>query len=97
MSADLIPFDPAEFLESEEDIAEYLTDMLASGDVALAQHALGVAVRAADMRTVCEKAGLSRDGIIRATRPTSKPRFQTVMSIVYGLGLQLQFVPHKPF
>ena len=85
-------FDAAKFLESEEDIADYLTDMLADGNAALTQHALGVAVRAAGMMKVCDKAGLTRQGINKATRPTSKPSFQTVVAIAQGLGLQLQFV-----
>jgi probable addiction module antidote protein len=85
MAVELVPFDPAEFLESEDDIAEYITDMLAGGNAALTQHALGVAVRAAGMMKVCNK----------ATRTDSKPSFQTVYTIARALGLQMQFVPEK--
>jgi hypothetical protein len=46
MTVELVPFDPAEFLEIEADIADYLTDMLAEGGAALTQHAIGVAARA---------------------------------------------------
>jgi probable addiction module antidote protein len=95
MPVELVPFDPAEFLETEEDIAEYLTDMLADGNMAQTQHALGVAVRAAGMMKVCSVTGLSRQGINKATRPTSKPSFQTVFSIAQGLGLQMKFIPRE--
>jgi probable addiction module antidote protein len=95
MAVELIPFDPAKFLETEEDIAEYLTDMLADGDASLTQHALGVAVRAAGMMKICDKTGLSRQGINKATREDSKPQFETVYKIVKGLGLKIQFVPES--
>ena len=93
MAIELIPFDAADFLETNKDITDYLNDMLADGDASLVQHALGVAVRAAGMIKVCQATGLTRQGINKATRPTSKPSFQTVLTIAQGLGLQLRFVP----
>ena len=93
MAVELVPFDAADFLGTKKDIADYLNDMLADGDASLAQHALGVAVRAAGMMKVCDRIGLTRQGINKATRPTSKPSFQTVLTIAQGLGLQLRFVP----
>lgn len=93
MAVELVPFDAAAFLETTEDIADYLNDMLADGNAALAQHALGVAVRASGMMKVCDRTGLPRQGINKATRLTSKPSFQTVLSIAQGLGLKLRFVP----
>lgn len=92
MSVELIDFDAALFLKNEDDIADYLTDLLADGNAALTQHALGVAVRAAGMMKICGKTGLTRQGIAKATRASSKPSFQTVLSIVQGLGLEVQFV-----
>lgn len=47
MAVELVPFDAADFLDTEEDIADYLGDVLADENAALTQHALGVAVRAA--------------------------------------------------
>jgi probable addiction module antidote protein len=75
-----------------EDVADYVNDMLADGDASLVQHALGVAFRAAGMMKVCQATGLTPQGINKATRLTSKPSFQTVLSIAQGLGLQLRFL-----
>jgi probable addiction module antidote protein len=67
-------FNAPKLFENEEDIADYITDMLADGNAALTQHALSVAVRAAGMMKICDKAGLTRQGINKAQRKNQTRR-----------------------
>jgi probable addiction module antidote protein len=95
MTTETIPFDAAKYLKSDEAIATFLSNMLADGDAATTQLALGVAVRAAGMMEVCKRTGLTRQGINKATRADSRPSFHTVCLIAEALGVQMQFVPKK--
>ena len=48
-------FDAAAYLETEEDIAAYLTEARATGDAAMIAHALGVVARARGMNRIVPK------------------------------------------
>lgn len=47
-AADLPEFDLAEMLNTEQDVATYLTLVIEEGDVSELSHALGIAARATD-------------------------------------------------
>ncbi|HEY4251479.1 MAG TPA: hypothetical protein VGM87_09765 [Roseomonas sp.] len=49
MAMKTVPFDPAEFLKTEEAQAAYLDEAFATGDVAFIADALGVLARARSM------------------------------------------------
>ena len=55
--ADLPDFDFAEHLKSEEDIAHYLTMVMAEGDASELAHAQGIAAKARGMIKVAKVAG----------------------------------------
>ena len=59
------PFDAAEYLDSPEMIAAYLTEALESNDQALITKAIGNVARARGMTEVAEKAGVSRENLPR--------------------------------
>lgn len=90
---DLEEFDPAQHLTSSEAISAYMTDILASGDLALFQSAVNDVVRAQGMSKVAEAAGLTREGAYKALRAGSKPRFATIAAMLDALGLALAVVP----
>ena len=54
---DLPDFNLAEHLKSEEDIAHYLTMVMAEGDASELAHALGIAAKARGMSDVGKTAG----------------------------------------
>lgn len=93
MTLKTYPWDAAEFLETEEDIAGYLSEMLAENDPAMTQIALGDAVRAAGMMKVCKKTGFTRQGIAKATRSPTKPSYETLEALLRALGLTFQIAP----
>ncbi len=90
------PFDPAEYLESDEAIAVYMTDALETGDASFVADALGVIARAKGMSEVARTAGMSRESLYRALSADGNPEFATVLRVVQALGLQLTAVPTHP-
>ncbi|HRP27626.1 MAG TPA: putative addiction module antidote protein [Burkholderiaceae bacterium] len=84
-----IPWDPAEHLQTEEDMAAYLEAALEEGDPALIAAALGDIARAKGMTQVAREAGLGRESLYKALSPSGNPEFATIMKVVSVLGLRL--------
>lgn len=91
--ANLSEFDMAEHLDSDQAIAEYLSIVLEENDPAEFAHALGTIARAKGMTEVARASGLTREALYKALRPTSQPRFDTIMKVVHALGLQISVQP----
>lgn len=89
------PFDAAEYLDSEEMIAAYLSEAAASGDEQMFMTALGDIARARSMTKLARESGLGRESLYKSLRPGAKPRFDTVSAIMRAMGLQLSVVPAK--
>jgi probable addiction module antidote protein len=82
-------WDPAEHLESEEDMAAYLEAALEDGDPALIAAALGDIARAQGMSAIARKTGLGRESLYNALSLDGNPEFSTVLKVVRALGLRL--------
>ncbi len=82
-------WDPAERLESEEDMIAYLEAALEDGDPTLVAAALGDIARAKGMSQVARDAGLGRESLYKALSPNGNPEFATIMKVVSALGLKL--------
>lgn len=87
------PFDPAEYLDTNEGIAAYMTDALETGNPAFVADALGVIARARGMTEVAREAGVSRESLYRALSSDGNPEFGTVMRVAHALGLQFSVKP----
>ncbi|WP_179284030.1 addiction module antidote protein [Bordetella genomosp. 10] len=91
--SELPEFDAAEYLNSEEDIAAYLTTVLEDDDPALLAVALGDIARARGMSQVAQDAGIAREALYKALRPGSTPRFETISRVCSALGVRLVAQP----
>lgn len=87
------PWDPAEHLTTEEDMAAYLEAALEDGDPGLIAAALGDIARAKGMSEVARRAGLGRESLYKALSPLGNPEFATILKVVSALGLQLHASP----
>ena len=45
------------------------------------------------MAEVARASGLTREALYKALRPTSQPRFDTIMKVVQAMGLQISVQP----
>ncbi|NWO05788.1 MAG: putative addiction module antidote protein [Alteromonadaceae bacterium] len=87
------PFDVAEYLDSDEMIVAYLSEILAEGDMDELLEALGEVARAKGMSKLAEDTGLGRESMYKALAPGAKPRFDTVSRVLRGLGVSLRAEP----
>ena len=87
--ADLPAFDASLFLDSDEAVAAYLSDILQANDSALLATALGDIARARGMADIARGAGLTREALYKALRPEAQPRFDTVQRVCAAQGVRL--------
>ena len=82
------PWNPAEHLETEEDMAADLEAALEDGDTGVIVAALGDIARAKGMSQIARDAGLGRESLYKALSPSGNPEFATVLRVVQALGLR---------
>ena len=70
------PWDPADHLESEEDMAAYLNVALEDGDLSLIIATLGDIARAKRMTVVAQETGLGRESLYKSLSPDGNPRIR---------------------
>lgn len=86
-------FDAADYLDSEEVIAEYLNVALASEHPDLFLQAVADVAKARGMAQLAKDAGLGRESLYKALAPGAKPRYDTVMKVIRALGVELHTSP----
>ncbi len=93
--ANLPEFDIAAQLHDENDIAEYLTQVLADGDNDELIRAIGHAAKACGMTQIAKDTGLGRESLYKALSLGAKPRFETILLVLRALNIDLKAVAHK--
>ena len=83
------PFDSAKYLDDNEAIAAYLSDMLEGGDASVLAAALGNIARARGMAQIAQDSGIGREALYKALRPGAHPRFETISRVCSALGVRL--------
>src|ERR1700759_2620340 len=87
------PFDAAEYLDSPEMIAAYLSEAFETQDAAFVTEALGAVARAQGMSAIAKDTGLSRENLYKALSADGHPEFGTVMKVLDSIGIQLHATP----
>lgn len=82
-------YDTADYLETEEDIRNYLEACQEDGNPALIAAALGDIARARNMTALAKEVGLTRAGLYKALSPEGNPSFATVVKVAKALGLRI--------
>ena len=82
-------FDITRYLDSEEAMAEYLSQVLEDGDNAELIRALGHIAKAKGMASVARESGLGRESLYKALSEGSQPRFETISKVINALGLKM--------
>ena len=89
------PFDAAEHLETDEDIAAYLTEALETEDIDDLLRSIGVAAKARGMSQIARETGLSRESLYKALGGDVRPQFDTIMRVLKALGLKISIEPNE--
>ena len=84
------PFEAADYLQSDEDCAQYLQACIdeAPEDAALFTKAGGDIARARGMMQLAKGTGITREGLYKALGEQGNPSFATVVKVMHALGLQ---------
>lgn len=85
----LSEFDPSDYLDNDEVIAQYLTAALEDGNPQVFLAAVGDVAKARGMSNIAESTGLGRESLYKAFAPGAKPRYDTVLKVLRSLGVRL--------
>jgi len=81
------PFEVADYLDSEEAIAEYLSLAARDENAGVLLKALGDVAKARGMAEVAKASGLGRESLYKTLAPGAKPRFETIATIMRALNV----------
>jgi len=83
------PFDPADYLSSEDDILDYLKIWMEDGSPQEIARAIGDVARSKGMSEVARKAGVGRQALYNALSVNGNPTLETLVGVLDALGLEL--------
>ena len=90
---DISKFDIADYLDSNEMIAEYLNVVLEEGDDSEIVVAIGNIAKAIGMTKIAEETGMSRPSLYKALSEGAKPQFSTIMKVLKAVDGQIRVNP----
>ena len=91
--AEFAKFDAADYLDSEETIAEFLTAALEDENPEVFLAAIAAVAKARGISAIASSAGLGRESLYKALAPGAKPRYDTIIKVLHGLGVKLSVRP----
>ncbi len=86
-------FDAAEYLNTIERQAAYITAALETGDPEFVRDAIGIVARARGMAAIAKEADLNRESLYKALGASGNPEFGTMIRVLKALGLTLSARP----
>lgn len=89
MTLKTIPFDMAEFLETDDQIALFMSEAFATGDAKHIAHCLGIAARAKGMTAIAKQTGLAREQLYRSLSEEGNPSLKSILAVLKALGITL--------
>lgn len=86
-------FDIAKYLQTEEDIANYLSAVLEENDSSLLTAAIGDVAKARGMTEIAKNVGMSRTSLYKSLSKEGNPEFSTIINVMHSLGVKLSISP----
>jgi len=82
-------YDPAEDIETKEDVIAYLEAALEENDIELLFKTIGYIARSKGMARIAKELNLNREGLYTALSPQGNPSFITIARVLNNLGFRL--------
>lgn len=92
MKTKVSPFNPVDYLETDEEIAQYLNDAYRDNNPEVFVIALGNLAKAQGVANIAKKAGLNRESLYKVFSGKSKPQWETIQSVMKALNINIQAV-----
>ncbi len=83
-------FDAATYLETGDDVLQFLDAALEGGDVGHIANALGVVARSKGMTGIAKQTGVKRQALYHALSNTGNPTLSTLTAVLDALGLRMR-------
>jgi probable addiction module antidote protein len=85
-------FDPADYLDNDGAVAEYLSAAVEDPNPDVFLAALGDVAKARGMAKIAKDAGLGRESLYKALEAGAHPRYETVNAVLRALGVRFTVV-----
>ena len=82
-------WDPAEIIETKEDVIAFLEEALEENDPEFLFKTIGYIARSKGMAQIARELNLNREGLYTALSPQGNPSFVTVSRVLDNLGFCL--------
>lgn len=86
------PYNPLNYLETKEEINEYMNDAFMDNDPQLFLIALGHLARKKGMTKIAKQTGLNRERLYKSLSGEGNPKFTTISKVSKALGCKLAVV-----
>jgi probable addiction module antidote protein len=83
-------WNPAEFIDTKEDVIAHLEVALEDGDMEFLLKTMGYIARSEGMAQIARNLGVTREGLYKSLSPTGNPSFETVLKLLDILGFRLK-------
>ena len=82
-------YDPAEDIETKEDVIAYLEAALEENDIEFLFKTIGYIARSKGMARIAKELNLNREGLYSSLSPQGNPSFITIARVLNNLGFRL--------
>ena len=86
------PYNPLDYLQTDEEIAQYLNDAYMDDDPEVFVIALGYVAKSRGVAKVAEAAGLNRESLYKVFSGKAKPQWATIQGVMKALNINIQAV-----
>jgi probable addiction module antidote protein len=83
-------WDPAEFIDTKEDVLAHLEVALEEGDMQFLLKTMGYIARSKGMAQIAGELGVTREGLYKSLPPSGNPLFETVLKLLDISGFRLK-------
>ena len=88
-------YDPAEDIETSEDVIAYLEAALEENDIEFLFKTIGYIARSKGMAQIAKELNLNREGLYTALSVQGNPSFITIVRVLDNLGFRLNIQAKK--
>lgn len=89
MTDQLLDYDPADALGSDEAIEVFLADAFETGQASHIARAIGVVARAKGMTKIAHQTGLAREQLYKSLSEDGNPTLETTLAVMKAIGFEM--------
>ncbi|MDQ7016779.1 MAG: putative addiction module antidote protein [Gammaproteobacteria bacterium] len=92
MTTKVSEFNPMDYLETDEEIAQYLNDAYQDDNPEVFVIALGHVAKARGVADIAKKSGLNRESLYKVFSGKAKPQWATIQGVMKALNINIRAV-----